>query len=116
MKTLQPLHDRILVRRLPDEPHPLGIVLVKDDPNTVDVVHDLTDKHSDYRRIPIRGEILAVGPGKYDDKFKWHSTTVKPGQCILFTNWNDWEDAPAGLYMIREADVMGFLPKAKRRA
>lgn len=112
---MQPLHDRVLVRRLPDDPHPLGLVLVKDAPDQVDVVHDLTDKHSDYRRVQLKGEILAVGPGKYDEKFRFHPTHVKPGEVIFFSNWNDWDDAPKGLYMIREADIWGY-PAQKKRA
>lgn len=108
---IRPLHDRVLVRRLPEAPRLDGLILIKNDASMMDVVHDGTDKHSDYRRVPLLGEVVAVGPGKYDEKNRFHRTTVKPGDVVIFTDWNDWDQAPAGLYMIREGDVWGY-PKA----
>lgn len=106
---VKPLHDRVLLRKIEKEWKPEEIVWVRDHPEFVDVVENMTDgRHGDYRRMPIMGVILAVGPGKRDKKFRLRPTTVKPGEVVIFTDWNDWESAPKGVYMVREADIWGY--------
>lgn len=111
----QPTLDRVLIRRLPARR--LGICDAKaggdrgllQNPNCVDVVANQADgSHGDYRRVGILGVIVAVGPGKFDEeKWKFYPTTVKPGEVVMFTEWNDWADAPEGLYLVREGDIWG---------
>lgn len=111
----RPLHDRVLVRVIGKafttaELRPRAnsrVILIRSEGNLVDGVE------GDYRRMPLLGEILAVGPGKYDEKDRFQATTVKPGEVVVFTDWNDWEDAPAGVHMIREGDVWGYPNEAR---
>lgn len=104
----QPTLDRVLVRRM-NKPREDGLVVVKENPNCVDVVSNQTDgNHGDYRRVPLLGVVVAVGPGRWDHKkFKFRPTMVKPGEVVIFTEWNDWENAPEDLFLIREGDIWG---------
>lgn len=100
------LEDRILVRRM-IVPRSDGLIIIKTDERSIDVVNDGTGDHGNYSRRSLIGTILKVGPGKRNEKGKFKPTTVKPGQVIVFSDWNDWEGAPEGLYLIREADIWG---------
>jgi co-chaperonin GroES (HSP10) len=106
----RPLHDRVWIRRLPDEllDGPILIRRLRDDPRAIDAVNDGTEAHSDYRRMAAIGEIVAVGPGSYDKHHRLQPTVVKPGQTVVFTDWNDFEGAPEGYQLVREADIWGF--------
>ena len=112
VEALRPIHDRVLVRVLPEEPRLDGLVLVRDDPQSIDAVNEGTGDHSDYRRVPLMGEIIAVGPGRWHrpehGKEFFKATIVKPGELVIFTNWNDWEAAPEGFAMITEGDIWGY--------
>jgi co-chaperonin GroES (HSP10) len=113
---IRPLQDRVLVRAINQafttadlRPRSNGsIILIRKDSTLVDGVE------GDYRRMPLCGEVLAVGPGKYDKKNRFHPTTVKPGEIVIFTDWNDWEQAPPGVHMITEGDIWGY-PNAKSK-
>jgi chaperonin GroES len=64
---LKPLHDRVVVRLIEaDAVTESGIVI----PDTS-------------KEKPTQGEVIAVGPGKYENG-KLIPTTVKPGDRILF--------------------------------
>jgi co-chaperonin GroES (HSP10) len=105
----QPGEDRVLVRRIAEQIDAKSILCIREHPECVDVVSNQVDgNHGDYRRTGLLGVIVAVGPGKMSPRFKFRPTTVKPGEVIVFSNWNDWEDAPEGLYLIREADIWGY--------
>lgn len=106
----QPTLDRVLVRRLKQKTRKHDLVVVRENPDCVDVVSNQADgSHGDYRRVGIVGVIVAVGPGKFDEEnWKFYPTTVKPGEVVMFTEWNDWADAPEDLYLIREADIWGY--------
>lgn len=68
MKKLKPLGDRVLVKRIePEEIKKGGIII----PDTV-------------KEKPQEGEVVAVGPGKFDDKGNRHKMEVKPKDRILF--------------------------------
>lgn len=115
---LQPIHDRVLVKIVEEEVALDQILIVKDHAECVDAIDGMRDpegKHNDYRRVGILGEIIAVGPGKWvkperGEEF-FRPTTVKPGEFVYFTNWNDWEEAPPGFALITEGDVMGHALK-----
>jgi len=107
----QPLRDGVLVRLLSDRPHPLGLIVLRENPQFVDVVSNQTDgAHGDYRHVSAEGIVIAVGPGRWHDKQSGSShfipTTLKPGERITFTaGWDDLEGAIAGHVLVREADV-----------
>lgn len=107
------LSDRVLVKKLPEPPRPDGLVLVKDCPEYQDVVHDGTDKHANYSRTFIVGEIVATGPGKYDKKGNRVPITVKVGQIVRFTDWDDSSGAFGSDHaLIHEGDIAGFPAEA----
>lgn len=106
---IEPTQDRVIVRDFP-QPSSL-VVLIRKNPNCVDVVSGQTKgDHGDYRRVGIYGEVIAVGPGKRDKKDRLKRTTVKPGDKVQYTAWNDGEDfLPSGFRMITEGDIWGWI-------
>jgi chaperonin GroES len=92
---ITPLHDRLVVKQ--NDPESItkgGIVL----PDTAD-----KDK-------PVRGKVLAVGPGKYIDG-KIQPLQVKVGDEILFGKYAGTSIKLDGTeYLVmREDDVMGVI-------
>lgn len=71
----------------------------------------------------IKGEVLAVGPGKWVDGSR-RKLQVKPGDKVVFNSkWNDFaedhygatcRDLPVGsdpnLHLVQEADIIGIIP------
>ena len=62
----KPLHDRVLVRRVEAEEKTAGGIIIPDSA----------------KEKPIKGEILAVGPGKVADDGKRVEMTVKVGDKV----------------------------------
>lgn len=107
----RPLRDGVLVRLLPEAPHPLGLVIKRENPHQSDVVSNQTDgNHGDYRHVSAEGIIVSVGPGRWRQKKNGFAyfvpTTLKPGEHITFTaGWDDLEGAISGHVLVQEADV-----------
>lgn len=118
LSNFQPTGQRILVRRLPQ---PDEVILL-----------DAHDEKDGGEMVFAEGEILAVGPGYFDEDGDFWPTTVKPGQHIIFNaRWNDFchqELKATGcdgngplerpvpqfiwgekLYLITEGDIAGIL-------
>jgi chaperonin GroES len=92
---IRPLHDRVIVKRLEDERKTAGGIVIPD---------TATEK-------PSQGEVVAVGPGKLDDKGKIIAMGVKPGDKILFGKYSGTEfklDGNDYLHM-REDDIIGIV-------
>ena len=92
---LRPLHDRVIVKRKEEErTSPGGIVI----PDTA------TEK-------PIRGEIMAVGPGKSLDNGSVRALDVKVGDEVLFGKYSGTEVKVDGdeLLVLREEDIMAVV-------
>lgn len=108
----KPLRDGVLVCLLPERPHPLGLILHRENPQFQDVVSNQTDgEHGDYRHVSAEGIVISVGPGRWRKRKNGSSeffvpTTLKPGQHITFTaGWDDLDGAIPGHVLIQEADV-----------
>lgn len=110
----QPLRDLVLVRdlqSLQNRLSPGGIVMVLENPELVDVVSGTTDgSHGNYARESLEVEVVAIGPGKWihEKRKSWFKpTTLKPGDRVRCTAWNDAPDdaLPAGYRLILEGDV-----------
>ena len=92
---LQPLHDRVLVRRLEEEEQQEGSIIIPD-----------TAKEK-----PQQATVLAVGSGRVSDDGKVQPLDVKEGDKVVFGKYAgtevkiDSED----LLIIREDDVLGVL-------
>ncbi len=91
----RPLHDRVVVKRLPEETKTAGGIIIPD---------SAAEK-------PMQGEIIAVGPGARDEDGKRVAPDVKAGDIILFGKWSGTEVKIDGeeLLIMKESDVMGVI-------
>jgi chaperonin GroES len=96
----RPLHDRVLVRRIQEEEKTAGGIIIPD-----------TAKEK-----PSEGEVVAVGPGKRNEKGDQVSLDVKAGDRVLFGKWSGTEVKLEGeeLLIMSEADIMGVVTGAKK--
>lgn len=101
---LRPLHDRVIVKRLDNETKTASGIVIPD---------AAAEK-------PDQGEVLAVGPGKKDDKGNAIALDVKVGDRVLFGKWSGTEVKidNVDLLIMKESDIMGVLdvPAAKKKA
>ena len=91
----RPLHDRVVVKRLEEDGKSPGGIII---PDTV-------------KEKPMRGEVIAVGPGARDETGKINPPDVKAGEIVLFGKWSGTEVKIDGTeYLImKESDIMGVL-------
>ena len=92
---VQPLADRILVRRLEETEVKRGGIIIPD-----------TAKEK-----PQQGEIIAVGPGRLNEDGKRVAMEVKMGDRVLIGKYSGTEvkiDADE-LIILREDDVLGVV-------
>lgn len=94
---LRPLHDRVIVKRLEEEKKSAGGIIIPD---------NATEK-------PVKGEIVAVGPGKKDDNGKNIALDLKVGDTVLFGKYSGSEVKVDGqdLLVMREDDVIAVFGK-----
>ena len=94
---LRPLHDRVIVKRLDQETKTASGLIIPD---------AAAEK-------PDQGEILAVGPGKRDDKGVQNALDVKVGDRVLFGKYAGQTVKVDGqeLLVMREEDIMAVLVK-----
>ena len=92
---LQPLNDRILVKRLESEEKTASGLYIPD-----------TAKEK-----PSKGEVIAVGPGKVDDNGNRVALTVKKGDMVLFNKYAGTEVKLDGVdhLVLREDDVLAII-------
>lgn len=91
---LQPLADRVLVRRIADA-EAVSIIVA---PEVA-------------KGPKLKGVVEAVGPGKTDEDFVFHPTVVKPGDVVYFSPTLDefgYGDVlkDGDLILIQEADIL----------
>ena len=91
----RPLHDRVVVRRIEEDERTRGGIIIPD-----------TAKEK-----PQQGEIVAVGPGAFDEKGQVQPLDVKAGDRVLFGKWSGTEVKIDGedLLIMKESDVLGVL-------
>ena len=92
---INPLHDRVVVRRLEEERTSAGGIVIPD---------SATEK-------PAQGEVVAIGPGKMLDNGQVHPLAVKAGQKVLFGKYSGTEVKLGGkeYVVMREDDIMGII-------
>ncbi len=92
---INPLHDRVVVRRLEEEKTSKGGIVIPD---------SATEK-------PQRGEVVAIGPGKLLDNGQVRPLAVKVGQKVLFGKYAGTEFKLDGseVVVMREDDIMGII-------
>ena len=91
----RPLHDRVVVKRLEEDARSAGGIII---PDTV-------------KEKPMRGEVVAVGPGVRDENGKINAPDVKAGDTVLFGKWSGTEVKIDGdeLLIMKESDILGVI-------
>ncbi|MDR0453769.1 MAG: co-chaperone GroES [Deferribacteraceae bacterium] len=97
MANIQPLQDRVLVRRFESEEKTASGIIIPD-----------TAKEK-----PQEGEVIAVGPGKALDNGTKVTLSVQPGDKILFSKYAGTEVKVDGqeYIIMREDDILGIIRK-----
>jgi len=92
---VKPLADRILVKRIESEEEKVGSIIIPD-----------TAKEK-----PQEAKVIAVGPGKLDDKGKHLPMDVKKGERVLISKYGGTEIQIAGEehLIVRQDDVLAIL-------
>jgi chaperonin GroES len=92
---IQPLHDRVVIKRMEEERLSAGGIVIPD---------SATEK-------PIRGEVVAVGEGKPLDNGTTRALKVKVGDKVLFGKYAGTEVKIDGAeyLVVREDDIFATL-------
>ena len=92
---VKPLADRVVVRALEESEQMRGGLYIPD-----------TAKEK-----PQQGEIVSVGPGKYDENGKRVPMDVKAGDKVLYGKYSGTEVTVGGeqLLILRESDVLAVI-------
>jgi chaperonin GroES len=92
---LRPLHDRVIVKRMEEERKSAGGIVIPD---------TATEK-------PSKGKVIAVGPGKVNDKGELNPMNVRKGDKVLFGKYSGTEVKVEGeeIVVMREDDIMAVL-------
>ena len=90
----KPLHDRVLVRRIPSDEKTKGGLIIPDSA----------------KEKPSEGEVIACGPGARKDSGELIEMAVKAGDRILFGKWSGTEVTIDGeeLLIMKESDILGI--------
>jgi chaperonin GroES len=92
---LKPLQDRVIVKQAEaEEKTASGIVL----PDTA-------------KEKPTKGKVVAVGPGKFDDKGKRMELSVRSGDTVYYGKYSGTDVEVDGdkFVILREQDILGVL-------
>jgi chaperonin GroES len=93
---IKPLGNRVLVKRAEMKMSKGGILL----PETA-------------QEKPRQGEVIAIGPGKMDEKGNLKKVNVRVGDVILFSSYAGTEvkteDDQADFLIMSEDDILGVL-------
>jgi chaperonin GroES len=94
-KNLRPLHDRVIIKRLDQETKTASGIVIPD---------SAAEK-------PDQGQVLAIGPGKRDDKGQPIAMGVKVGERVLFGKYSGQAIKIDGdeLLVMREDDIMAVV-------
>jgi chaperonin GroES len=92
---LRPLADRVIVKRVENETKTASGIVIPD---------SAAEK-------PDQGEVLAIGPGKRNDKGDLIALTVKVGDRVLFGKYSGQTVKVDGdeLLVMREEDIMAVV-------
>jgi chaperonin GroES len=94
---IKPLNDRVLVLRIEEEQKTSGGIVIPD-----------TAKEK-----PQEGKVIAVGPGRFDEKGKRISMDIKKNDRVLFGKYAGNEIKLDGVehIIMREDDIIAIVEK-----
>ena len=92
---MRPLHDRVIIKRTEEERTSPGGIVIPD---------SATEK-------PVRGKVMAVGPGRVREKGEIRPLDLKKGDTVLFGKYSGTEVKVDGqeLVVMREDDIMAVI-------
>ena len=98
MTKIQPLHDRVIVKRIEEGEQVRGGIIIPDSA----------------KEKPQEGEVIAVGEGKYKEDGSRQALDVKAGDRVLFGKYGGSEITLDGeeLLIIREDEILGIIKRA----
>ena len=94
---LVPLEDRVIIKQSEAQEKTVGGIILPD-----------TAKEK-----PQRGKIIAVGPGKMNDKGKRNEMSVKKGDEVIYSKYigNEIEISGEKYVILHENDILGIIEK-----
>lgn len=92
---IKPLQDRVLIKRVEEEEKTSGGIIVPD-----------TAKEK-----PMRGDVVAAGPGKPDNEGQPQEMSVKPGDRVMFNKFAGTEVEIEGQehLIMRDSDLIALV-------
>ncbi len=92
---VKPLADRVIIRPLEAETQTSGGIIIPDSA----------------KEKPQKGEVVAVGPGKFDDSGKLIAPSLKVGNKVLYGKYSGTEVTIEGdeYTIMRESDVFAVI-------
>jgi chaperonin GroES len=95
---IQPLHDRVIVKRIDEGEQVRGGIIIPDSA----------------KEKPQEGEVIAAGLGKYKEDGSRQALDVKPGDRILFGKYggSDINVDGSELLIMREDEILGVITRA----
>ena len=92
---IRPLQDRVIVKRMEEERTSAGGIVIPD---------SATEK-------PIKGQVIAVGPGKKLESGSTQVVDLKVGDSVLFGKYSGTEVKVGDeeYLVMREDDIMGVI-------
>ena len=92
---IKPLNDRLIVKRVKEEQKTAGGIIIPDSA----------------KEKPLEGKVVAVGPGKLDEKGKRIPMEVKEGDRVLFSKYagNEIKIAGEEHVFMREDDILAIM-------
>jgi chaperonin GroES len=95
---IQPLHDRVIVKRIDEGEQVRGGIIIPDSA----------------KEKPQEGEVIAAGLGKYKEDGTRQALDVKAGDRVLFGKYSSSEIKVNGeeLLIMREDEILGVIKRA----
>jgi len=92
---IRPLHDRVIVKRLPEEVVTKGGIIIPDSA----------------KEKPVQGEIVAVGTGKLLEGGQVRALDVKVGDRVMFGKYSGSEIKVDGVenLILREDEILAVI-------
>jgi len=93
-KKIKPLGDKVLVKRKSLNTTKNGIIL----PETA-------------QEKPLQGEVIAIGPGRIDDKGNFKKMTLKVKDKVLFSSFagTEYKEADEEYLIVSEEEVLAVI-------
>ncbi len=98
MTNIQPLHDRVIVKRIDEGEQVRGGIIIPDSA----------------KEKPQEGEVIAAGLGKYKEDGSRQALDVKAGDRVLIGKYSGSEIKVNGeeLLIMREDEILGVITRA----